>query len=206
MNPSGADESTAEEGPPGPYRKALLIAAGLNLGMVFVELAAAFYANSIALFADAVDFYEDAMTYFMAAALIGFGARARAGFGGALSLMMTVPCLWIAWKAVEQLLHGLPPDPLPMGAVALLALVVNVYCAILLAPHRQGDSAHQGVWLSTRNDAIANIAVVVAAVATYAWQATWPDVAVGLVIVAINLQAAFLIARLAWMDWRNRDA
>jgi Co/Zn/Cd efflux system component len=204
--PSDADDAAADDGPDAPYRKALLIAAGLNLAMVAVELAAAFYANSIALFADAVDFYEDAMTYFMAAALIGFGAKARAAFGGALALMMAIPCLWIAWKAIEQLLFGVPPDPLPMGAVALVALAVNVYCAVLLAPHQRGDSAHQGVWLSTRNDAIANIAVIVAAAATYAWRSTWPDVAVGLVIVAINLQAAFLIARLAWLDWRGRPA
>ncbi len=100
----------------GSYRRALLIAAGLNMAMVVVEVAAAFYANSLALFADAVDFYEDAMTYLMAIALIGFGVRARAAFGLLLALLMVVPSLWIAWKAVEQLLYGLPPDPLPMAS------------------------------------------------------------------------------------------
>jgi Co/Zn/Cd efflux system component len=120
--------------------------------------------------------------------------------------MMIVPCLWIAWKAVEQMLYGLPPSPLPMGAVGLLALGVNLYCAFLLAPHRKGDSAHQGVWLSTRNDAIGNIAVVLAAVATFATESTWPDAIVGLGIAAINIQAAILIAILAMREWRSGGA
>jgi Co/Zn/Cd efflux system component len=188
------------------YRKALIVAAVLNLLMVVVEVAAAFYANSLALFADAIDFYEDAMTYFMAVALIGLGVGARALFGGLLAVMMAGPCLWIAWKAVAQLLYGLPPDPVPMGLVGLLALAVNVYCVILLAPHRRGDSAHQGVWLSTRNDAISNIAIILAAIATAATRSVWPDAVVGLGIAALNLHAAVLIGILAWREWRDRMA
>jgi Co/Zn/Cd efflux system component len=185
------------------YKRALLIAAALNMAMVVVEVGAAFYANSLALFADAVDFYEDAMTYLMAVALIGFGYRARAAFGGLLALLMLLPSLWIAWKSVEQFLYGRPPDPLSMGLVGLLALAVNVYCAWLLLPHKEGDSAHQGVWLSTRNDAIANIAIVLAALAT-AWTGSiWPDVVVGIGIAAINIQAAVLIGILAAQEWAS---
>jgi Co/Zn/Cd efflux system component len=195
----GRDSATAA------YRRALFIAAGLNMAMVLVEVAAAFYANSMALFADAVDFYEDAMTYLMAVALIGFGYRVRAAFGMLLALMMVVPSLWIAWKAVEQFFYGVPPDPLPMGVVGLLALGVNLYCAWLLMPHREGDSAHQGVWLSTRNDAIANLAIVLAAVATAFTGSIWPDVVVGIVIAGINVQAAILIALLAVREWSGDD-
>jgi Co/Zn/Cd efflux system component len=165
---------------------------------------AALYANSIALMADAIDFYEDAMTYLLAAALIGLGYRARAAFGGLTAFLMAVPCLWIGWKTIQQMQEGLPPDPLPMGAVGLLALAVNVYCAFILLPHRKGDSAHQGVWLSTRNDAIANIAIVLAAVATAFWPTVWPDALVGLAIVALNLHAAALISRLAWREWHGK--
>jgi len=191
------------ESKPLPYRQALLIAAALNLVMMFVEIGGALFANSIALIADAIDFYEDAMTYLMAAALIGLGARPRAMFGAATAFLMTVPCLWIAWKTMEQIRDGLPPDPLPMGAIGLLALAVNVYCAFLLLPHRRGDSAHQGVWLSTRNDAISNVAIVLAAAVTAFWPSVWPDAVVGLGIVALNLHAAALIAALAWREWRG---
>jgi Co/Zn/Cd efflux system component len=205
MDAERETDSAAAPSKPIAYRRALIIAAVLNLLMVFIEVAAAFYANSIALFADAIDFYEDAMTYFLAVALIGLGVGARALFGGLLALMMAVPCLWIAWKSMQQLLFGLPPDPLPMGATGLLALAVNVYCAYILLPHRKGDSAHQGVWLSTRNDAISNIAIILAAVATAFTRSVWPDAVVGLGIAALNLQAAILISILAWREWSDRQ-
>lgn len=190
--------------PPMAYRRALLVAAVLNFAMVFVEVGGALYANSIALMADAIDFLEDSITYIIAIALIGLGRRPRAVFGAVTAFLMFVPGIWIAWKTIEQLLYGLPPDPLPMGAIGLLALAVNVYCAFILLPHRKGDSAHQGVWLSTRNDAIANIAIVLAAVVTAFTGTVWADVLVGLGIAVLNLHAALLIAMLAWQEWHGR--
>jgi Co/Zn/Cd efflux system component len=189
---------------PMSYRRALIIAAALNFVMMFVEVGGALYANSIALMADAIDFLEDSITYVLAIALIGLGHRPRAVFGAMTAFLMFVPGIWIAWKTINQLLEGLPPDPLPMGAIGLLALAVNVYCAFILLPHRKGDSAHQGVWLSTRNDAIANIAIVLAAVITSFWASVWPDVVVGLGIAALNLHAAILIAILAWQEWQGK--
>ncbi len=199
--------SVEESAPkPLPYRRALYIAAALNLVMMFVEIGGALYANSIALIADAIDFYEDAMTYLLAAALIGLGRRPRALFGAATAFLMAVPCLWIAWKTIQQLLEGLPPDPLPMGAIGLLALAVNVYCAFILLPHRKGDSAHRSVWLSSRNDAIANVAIVMAAALTAIWPSVWPDAVVGFGIAVLNLHAAVLIATLAWREWNEPQA
>jgi Co/Zn/Cd efflux system component len=195
---------TAEDTKPMPYSRALLVSAVLNFGMVFIEVAGALYANSIALMADAIDFLEDAITYVLAIALIGLGHRPRAVFGAMTAFLMFVPGVWIAWKTIRQLYEGFPPDPLPMGAIGLLALAVNVYCAFILLPHRKGDSAHQGVWLSTRNDAIANMAIVAAAVITSFWVSVWPDVIVGLGIAALNLYAALLIAVLAWREWHGK--
>jgi Co/Zn/Cd efflux system component len=186
------------------YRKALMVSAALNFIMMFVEVGGALYANSIALMADAIDFLEDTITYIFAIALIGLGHRARAVFAAMTVFLMFIPGIWIGWKTIEQLRYGYPPDPLPMGAIGLLALAVNLYCAFLLLPHRKGDSAHQGVWLSTRNDAIANIAIVMAAVATAFIPSVWPDVVVGLGITALNLYAACLIAVLAWKEWHGK--
>ena len=189
---------------PIPYSRALIISALLNSVMFFVEAGGALYANSIALMADAIDFLEDTITYILAIALIGLGHRPRAVFGAMTAFLMFVPGLWIGWKTINQLLYGFPPDPLPMGAIGLLALAVNVYCAFILLPHRKGDSAHQGVWLSTRNDAIANIAIVLAAVVTAFTSSVWPDVVVGLGIAALNLYAGALIANLAWREWHGK--
>jgi Co/Zn/Cd efflux system component len=197
-------EAAPDQSQTASYKRALLIAAALNFVMTFVEVGGALYANSIALMADAIDFLEDAITYVIAVALIGLGSRPRAVFGAITAFLMFVPGVWIAVKTFEQLYEGLPPDPLPMGAIGLLALAVNVYCAFILLPHRKGDSAHQGVWLSTRNDAVANIAIVLAAVATSFTASVWPDVIVGLGIAVLNLHAAALIARLAWREWTGR--
>jgi Co/Zn/Cd efflux system component len=192
------------DGRPMPYKKALAVAAALNFVVFFGEVAGALYANSIALMADAIDFLEDAITYMLAIALIGLGHRARAAFGAFTAFLMIVPGVWIAIKTFEQLFYGFPPDPLPMGAIGLVALAVNLYCAFILLPHRKGDSAHQGVWLSTRNDAIANISIVLAAIVTAFWDSVWPDVVVGLGIAAINLHAAVLILLLAAKEWRGK--
>jgi Co/Zn/Cd efflux system component len=197
------DRSAPEDDRPMSYRRALGIAAALNFVMFFVEAGGALYANSIALMADAIDFIEDAITYVIAAALIGLGSRPRAVFGAVTAFLMLIPGLWIGWKTIDQLLYGFAPDPLPMGAIGLLALAVNVYCTFILLPHRKGDSAHQGVWLSTRNDAIANIAIVVAAIATAFTDSIWPDVVVGIGIAAINIHAAILIALLARREWNG---
>jgi Co/Zn/Cd efflux system component len=195
---------TASDTTPMSYSRALIIAALLNGVMFFVEAGGALYANSIALMADAIDFLEDTITYILAIALIGLGHRPRAVFGAMTAFLMFVPGIWIGWKTIDQLLNGFAPDPLPMGAIGLLALAVNVYCAFILLPHRKGDSAHQGVWLSSRNDAIANIAIVLAAVITAFTSSVWPDVVVGLGIAMLNLYAGALIAHLAWREWHGK--
>ncbi len=189
---------------PMTYRRALALAAAINFVLFFIEVAGAIYANSIALMADAIDFLEDTITYLMAIAVIGLPVRARAAFGGFTAFLMFVPGVWIAWKTIDQLLYGFAPAPLPMGAIGLLALAANLYCAFILLPHRKGDSAHQSVWLSTRNDTIADVAIVLAAVVTAFTGSVLPDVIVGLGIAGLNLWAALLIAILAWREWRDR--
>jgi Co/Zn/Cd efflux system component len=87
--------------------------------------------------------------------------------------------------------------------MALVALVANVYCAWLLLPHRKGDSAQIGIWLSTRNDALANVAVVFAAVGTAAFESIWPDVLVGLAIASVNLWSAYTIFQRSLAEWRD---
>jgi Co/Zn/Cd efflux system component len=200
---ASAPDPDAPARPPFSYRTALGLAAAINFVVFGIEVAGALYANSIALMADAIDFLEDSITYTMAIALIGLGARPRALFGAATAFLMIVPCVWIAIKTVDQLMEGYPPDPLPMGAIGLVALAANVYSAIILLPHRRGDSAHQGVWLSTRNDALGNVAIVLAAVVTAFTGSIWPDVLVGLAIAALNIWAALEIGKLAWREWRE---
>lgn len=82
-----------------------------------------------------------------------------------------------------------------MGIFGMVALVVNVSAALLLIPHRTGDANARAIWLFSRNDALGNLAVVVAAVFV-AWTASpWPDLIVAFVIAALFLQSAWSIVR-----------
>ncbi|WP_437440882.1 cation transporter [Ruegeria arenilitoris] len=87
-----------------------------------------------------------------------------------------------------------------MGALALVALAVNVGAALVLIPHRAGDANVRAVWLFSRNDAIGNAAVVVAAVLV-GWTGTsWPDLVVAFAIAGLFLQSSWVIVRDARRD------
>jgi Co/Zn/Cd efflux system component len=87
---------------------------------------------------------------------------------------------WRAWL-------GAPPEPLTMGAVALLALCVNFGVAALLFRFREGDANMRSVWLCTRNDVIANLAVLVAAAGVLGTASVWPDIAVAVLLASLAL-------------------
>ncbi len=164
------------------YRNVLWIALGLNAVMFLVEIFAAWHAGSTALFADSMDFMADSANYAMTLYALALTPKWRSsialmkgytmGFYGVLIL------IWLLFGVKAS--H--PPIASIMGIVALLALIVNCSVAWLLFHFRNGDSNRHAVWLCTRNDAIANIAVLGAAVAVAFSHSRWPDafVAVGI--------------------------
>ncbi len=163
----------------------------------------AIQSGSVSLMADAVDFLEDSLLYTIGFLLIGASLKWRAAAGGVTALLMLLPGLYALWLVLRQIIYGLPPSAMPMGIMALVALIANLYCAWLLLPHRKGDAAQTGIWLSTRNDALANIAVILAAVGVAAFESIWPDVLVGLAISAINLWGAYTIFMRSLTEWRD---
>jgi Co/Zn/Cd efflux system component len=189
------------ERPDAAYARALKIAALVNLVIFGAEVLVAIQSGSVALWADAVDFLEDTILYTVAFLAIGASLRTRAAVAGVTALVVLAPALYALWLVIRQVIWGVPPSPTPMGAMAVIALIANLYCAWLLLPHRKGDAAQTGVWLSTRNDALANIAVIAAAVGVAAFESIWPDVLVGLVIALVNIWAATVIIRRARAEW-----
>jgi Co/Zn/Cd efflux system component len=187
------------------YSRALKIAALVNLIVFGAEVLVAIQSGSVSLMADAVDFLEDALLYTIGFLLIAASLKIRALAGAGTALIMLLPGLYALWLTLRQIIYGLPPSPLPMGIMAFVALCANLYCAWLLLPHRKGDAAQTGIWFSTRNDAFANIAVILAAVGTAAFESIWPDVLVGLVIAAINLWGAYVIFTRSWREWQNAN-
>jgi Co/Zn/Cd efflux system component len=175
-----------------PLRRAVALVALLNLGYFGVEFAVASVIGSVSLFADSVDFLEDASVNLLILVGLGWAPRSRARLGMALAVLLLVPALATIWTAWEKLLTPSLPAPLPLSLTGLGALAVNLSCAFVLARYRHhAGSLTKAAFLSARNDAIANVAIIAAAaVSAWLWQSAWPDLIVGLGIAAMNADAA----------------
>jgi Co/Zn/Cd efflux system component len=175
-----------------PLRRAVALVALLNLGYFGVEFAVASVIGSVSLFADSVDFLEDASVNLLILVGLGWAPRSRARLGMALAVLLLVPALATIWTAWEKLLTPSLPAPLPLSLTGLGALAVNLSCAFVLARYRHhAGSLTKAAFLSARNDAIANVAIIAAgAVTAWLWPSAWPDLIVGLGIAAMNADAA----------------
>jgi Co/Zn/Cd efflux system component len=185
-------------------RTALCIAAALNAGMFFIEGAGALYAGSAALLADAMDFLEDTGTYALTLFMLDKPWRWRALAGLAKGVAEAAMGVGVLWLVAARISSGTPPDPVTMGAVGTLALAVNLGCALLLLRCRRGDSNLRSAWLASRNDAVANIAVLAAAGGVAATASVWPDVAAAAGIAAVNLTAAHGIIKQALAELKSK--
>ena len=110
---------------------------------------------------------------------------------------------WVIGSALYRAITGSAPEPMTMSSVAFLALLVNVGVSVMLYRFRNGDSNRQSIWLCSRNDAIGNIAVILAAVGVFASGSRWPDLLVATIIAALNIRAAIHVVRLARAEIRT---
>jgi cation diffusion facilitator family transporter len=179
------------------YRRVLWIALALNALMFVVEISAGFASGSVSLLADAIDFFGDAANYAVSLAVLGMALawRARAAF--VKGLCMLVFGLFVMGKALWAARTGTPPEALTMGVISLLALAVNVGVAALLYAWREGDANMRSVWLCSRNDAIGNVAVLLAALGVAGTRTAWPDLAVALSMGVLALTSAYSVLRQA---------
>jgi Co/Zn/Cd efflux system component len=172
----------------------------LNLGYFFVEFAVALAIGSVALFADSVDFLEDASLNLLILIGLGWSTHNRARLGMAMAVLLLVPGLATLWTAWDKFAAPVPPLPVPLSLTGAGALAVNLTCALLLARFRRhSGSLTRAAFLSARNDAWANVAIVAAGLATALTLSAWPDLIVGLGIFAINADAA----REVWVEARK---
>jgi Co/Zn/Cd efflux system component len=186
------------------YRAALAVCAILNIAMVLIEGTVGLWIGSAALFADAGDFLEDAAVLTLAFVAIRWSARSRAMAGLVQGLAMAGVGVGAIIQIVLRLLHGGAPSPSLMGAVAALALTVNVYCAYRLTRFRRGDASMRAIWLSTRNDAMLNVLTVTAAVFISITRSGWPDIIAGAIIATVNLWSSSGIVSEAIREFRRQ--
>ncbi|MGQ2966483.1 cation transporter [Methylophilus sp.] len=172
-------------------RTAVILVAIANLTYFFVEFGVAKEIGSVSLFADSIDFLEDASVNLLIALALGWSLRARAKLGKILALIILVPALSLLWTAWQKFNLPTAPDPWLLSLTGFGALVTNLACAFLLAKYRfHSSSLTRAAFLSARNDAFANIAIITAGIATINWLSGWPDLVVGIGIAVMNADAA----------------
>ena len=185
-------------------QKVVAVVIVLNLAYFGVEFAVAQAIESVSLFADSIDFLEDAAVSFLVLVALSWSIQKRTRVAVVLAALLLVPSVFALWAAWQKFDAPLPPHPLPLSVAGLGALAVNLYCAWLLARVRaHGGSLMRAAYLSARNDAAANVAIVGAGLVTWAHPSVWPDLVVGLAIFVLNATAAREVLEAAAQESRS---
>lgn len=186
-------------------RRVVRLVAILNLAYFGIEFAVARVIGSVSLFADSIDFLEDASVNFLIVVAIGWTIRNRARVGMALAGVLLIPGLATLWTAWQKFNLPVVPDAALLSLTGAGALAVNLYCALILARYRHhSGSLTKAAFLSARNDALANAAIISAGLVTaYLWSSAWPDLIVGLGVAALNADAAREVWQAALKEHRD---
>ena len=186
------------------YRRALWWVVILNIGFGLCEIVGGFLANSQALKADALDFLGDGSITFVALLALAWTAAARARVAMVQGVFLALLGLGVIGMALWRALNAEPPEAELMGGIGLVALGINVTAALILSRFRDGDANVRAVWLFSRNDALANVAVIVAAVLVAWTNSAWPDLVVAACIAILFLHSSTEIIRGARGQLRAR--
>lgn len=196
-------DSCSSENPDidGKYRIILWICLIANAAMFIVQTAGSYQALSVSLLANALDFLSDAANYGISLFVLGSSLRnkAKASFFKGASLGLVG--LWVAFETLHHALQPELPKPLTMTLLSLIGLAVNIGCAVLLYRYRSGDSNRESVWICSRNDAIGNVAVIVAAGGVFVSQTIWPDIVVAAILGGLAITGAWRIIINAKKEW-----
>jgi Co/Zn/Cd efflux system component len=184
----------------------LWIALLLNAAMFAIEIAGSLQSGSVSLLADAIDFFGDAANYGLSLAVLSMALTWRAKASLLKAASMAGFGIFVLGRATWSFVNGAPPEALTMGAVAVLALAVNVGVALMLYSYRNGDSNMRSVWICSRNDAIGNIAVMLAAIGVFGTGAAWPDLLVAAGMALLALSGAWTVGRQAIGELRSPHA
>lgn len=175
---------------------------GINAVMFVVELIAGLLSGSVSLLADSLDMLGDALVYGFSIYVVARGTRMKAMAALFKSGIMTAFGLFVLGQAIYKILFPQVPVFAAIGGIGLLALAANSFCFVLLWRHRADDINMSSVWLCSRNDIIANVSVLFAAVGVWLTHSGWPDILVGLALAALFLRSALFVLREALTELR----
>jgi Co/Zn/Cd efflux system component len=187
------------------YKRILWAVIIINAAMFIVEMSAGKLAGSQALQADALDFLGDAFTYGLSLAVIGMSLKVRSTAALIKGMSLLMMGLWVFGSTAYQFFVLGAPKAEIMGAIGVLALAANLASVLLLMRYKDGDANVRSVWLCSRNDAIGNVAVMVASVAVWFTATAWPDLVVAIIMAGLFLRSAQLILVQAWQEFRTGE-
>jgi cation diffusion facilitator family transporter len=194
-----ADEITTLRG---KHKNVLVIVLIINAILFLVEAAAGLLANSTALLADSLDMLGDSLVYGFSLYVLWRSAAWKAKAALLKGAIMAVFGAGVLLEAVSKMITGVVPSAETMGIIGTLVLLGNCVCFLLLFRHRSDDLNMRSTWLCSRNDIIANGAVLVAALGVKVFDASWPDVLVGAGIAALFLRSALTVLRESFAELR----
>lgn len=185
------------------YRRRLWIVIAINATMFVVEMTAGILAQSQALKADALDFLGDTLTYGISLAVIGSSLRMRASAALFKGVSLFVMGLWVFGSTAYQVFVLGVPQAHVMGVIGFLAFVANVASVLLLLSYKDGDANVRSVWLCSRNDAIGNVAVMLAALGVWGTATAWPDLLIAAIMAGLFTWSAFHILKQGMAEYRE---
>lgn len=185
------------------WRRALWIALAVNAGFFLIEIVAGAAAGSVSLQADALDFLGDAANYAVSLGVASMALTWRARASLLKGATLGVFGVWILGATFYNVFAGRVPDAHTMGIIGFFALLANLFVAVMLYRFREGDSNMRSVWICSRNDAIGNMAVMLAALGVFGSGTSWPDLAVGSIMALLSLSGAWQICRHALSELRE---
>lgn len=200
---AGCSHDVVFDGADKSYRRRLWAVIFINAAMFVVEIVSGRIAGSQALYADSLDFFGDALTYGLSLAVIGqaLALRSKVAFAKGLSLLFMG--LWVAGSTLWRVFHiGVPDAPI-MGVIGFMALFANLASVLILMNHKDGDANVRSVWLCSRNDAIGNVAVMIAAAGVWGTATGWPDLIVAGIMSGLFLSSAYQIIRQSIAELRH---
>lgn len=177
------------------FRRALILVILINFLMFGIEMMAGHISGSQALMADALDFFADGITYTISLIVIGKALRVRSLAAMAKGISLLLMGLWVVGSTIYTVFYIETPKAEIMGMIGFLALLANVASVFILMRWRDGDANVRSVWLCSRNDAIGNVAVMLAALGVFGTGSGWPDLLVAGIMATLFISSSVKIIR-----------
>ncbi len=202
---ASCDHDVKFDGVSDDYIRRLWLVIAINALMFFIEMSAGRLAQSQALQADALDFLGDALTYGLSLAVIGSSLAVRTNAALFKGISLLAVGTWVFGSTVYRVFYADIPSAQIMGWVGFFALIANLASVLLLVSYKDGDANVRSVWLCSRNDAIGNVAVMLAALGVWGTASGWPDLIVAAIMAGLFLSSAWQIIKQALSERRMND-